>query len=83
MQRESTFRVGGALTVALGVLLGIALGLAGAGVGFFGAWLSAGICVGLGVFFLYVAHDEARTRREYLAHEGPDSVESGRPPDRG
>lgn len=73
MLRETTFRIGGALTVALGVGLAYGLYLAGAGIDFFDAWLAAGISVGFGAFFLYVAHDEARARREYLRSVEPSS----------
>jgi hypothetical protein len=66
MLRETTFRLGGALTIALGGTFAVALYLAGAGWAFFDAWLGAGICVGFGVFFLYVAGDEGRTHREEL-----------------
>ncbi len=67
MQRETTFRVGGALTIALGVVFALALYLSGAGWTFFDAWVGCAFCVGFGLFFLYVAHDEGRTRREFLA----------------
>ena len=67
MQRETTFRIGGALTIALGVVFAVALYLSGAGWTFFDAWMGCAICVGFGLFFLSVAHDEARTRREFLA----------------
>jgi hypothetical protein len=74
MLRETTFRVGGALMIGLGLLLGVGLFLAAAGWEFFDAWLGAGICVGFGGFFLYVARDEARTRRAFLASHGdPES----------
>jgi hypothetical protein len=76
MQRETTFRIGGILTIALGVALGYGLFQANAGVEFIDAWLAAGMAVGFGGFFLYVARDEGRDRREFLraAREG------GRPP---
>jgi hypothetical protein len=66
MLRETTFLIGGLLTIALGVLLGGALFLAGAGPEYFNAWLASGIAVGLGGFFIYVARDEHRTRLEFL-----------------
>jgi hypothetical protein len=82
MLRETTFRLGGALTIALGGALAAALYLAGAGWVFFDAWLGAGLCVGFGVFFLYVAEDEGRTRREQLRTlEAPSPGPPGaRPP---
>lgn len=67
MLRETTFRIGGALTIALGLAFALSLYLSGAGAAYFGAWLAAGLCVGFGGFFVYVAHDEGRTRREFLA----------------
>lgn len=67
VQRETTFRLGGVLTIALGVIFALALLLSGAGWTFFEAWLGAGLCVGFGAFFLYVARDEGRTRREFLS----------------
>lgn len=81
MLRETTFRVGGVLTIALGVLFGYGLYSAGAGLEYFDAWLAAGICVGFGAFFLYVAHDEARTRQKFLHSVDPSRID-GVPPDR-
>jgi len=80
MYRETTFRIGGVLTIALGVALAYGLFLANAGVEFIDAWLAAGIAVGFGGFFLFVARDEGRTRREYLraAEEGDESPPGGR-----
>lgn len=66
MLRETTFLVGGALTIALGIALGLGLFLSGAGIEFVDAWLAAGIAVGFGAFFLHVSRDEARNRREFL-----------------
>jgi hypothetical protein len=66
MFRETTFRIGGVLTIALGVALAWGLFLVGAGIEFADAWLGAGIAVGFGAFFLYVARDEALSRREFL-----------------
>jgi hypothetical protein len=80
MLRETTFLIGGVLTVALGVLLGAGLYLAGAGVEYFDAWLASGIAVGFGAFFLYVARDEHRDRLEFLAQaekEPSDGAGSG------
>jgi hypothetical protein len=67
MLRETTFLIGGALTIALGVLLGFGLFLAGAGVEYVDAWLASGIAVGFGAFFLYVARAEHRDRLDFLA----------------
>jgi hypothetical protein len=69
--RETTFRVGGVLTILLGVALAYGLFNAGAGVEYVDAWLAAGISVGFGAFFLYVARDEARARREFLRSMEP------------
>jgi len=73
MFRETTFTVGGIVTVALGGLLAVGLYLAGAGWEEFDAWLACGIAVGFGAFFLYVAREERRERREFLraAEEEP------------
>jgi hypothetical protein len=77
LQRETTFRIGGYLLIALGIALGYGLIAAGVGFDFFDAWLSVGFCIGFGGFFLYVARDEGRTRRQYL-----QSVEAtGNPPE--
>lgn len=81
MLRETTFRIGGALTVALGAGLAYGLYSAGAGIDFLDAWLAAGISVGFGAFFLYVAHDEARTRQEFLHSVDPSRID-GVPPER-
>jgi len=75
MLRETTFFVGGAVVIALGVLLGVGLAYAGAGFAYSGAWLAAGIAVGLGAFFLYVGREAKRFRRRWFAE-----VEAGRPP---
>jgi hypothetical protein len=81
MQRESTFRIGGILSCLLGLGLAYGLFAAGAGVEYVEAWLAAGIAVGFGAFFIYVAHDEAKTRREYLQSvETPNGNASGRHP---
>lgn len=64
--RETTFQVGGGLTIALGLVLGIGLFLAGAGLLWFEAWLGAGLAVGLGAFFVYVGRTEAQDRRRGL-----------------
>jgi hypothetical protein len=77
MFRETTFRVGGILTIALGVALAYGLFVAGAGVEFTDAWLAAGISIGFGAFFLHVAAEEARNRREFLR----SSEKEGNTPD--
>ncbi|HYA57013.1 MAG TPA: hypothetical protein VEH57_00885 [Thermoplasmata archaeon] len=69
MLRETTFLVGGALTIALGVALGAGLLWAGAGWDYVGAWLAAGMAVGFGWFFVYVARDEGRQRRQFLREQ--------------
>jgi len=66
VQRETQFRLGGALTIALGIAFAAALAISGVGLAYFSAWIGAGLCVGLGVFFVYVARDEARTRAQFL-----------------
>ncbi|HTW55551.1 MAG TPA: hypothetical protein VMG36_03790 [Thermoplasmata archaeon] len=75
MQRETTFRIGGGIAVALGVALAAGLAWAGAGLDYFGAWLAAGLSVLFGAFFFHVAADERRYRAEYLR-----AVAEGRPP---
>jgi len=75
MFRETTFRVGGAVTIALGVALAAGLLWAGAGLEYLDAWLAAAFAVVIGAFFLHVAAEERRFRREYRR-----SVEEGRPP---
>jgi hypothetical protein len=80
MLRETTFWIGGILTITLGVLFAAGLFLAGAGVEFAGAWLACGISVGLGAFFIYVSRDEHRDRLGFLADaekERPDEPRSG------
>jgi len=75
MLRETTFFLGGAVVIVLGGLLGFGLWYAGAGVVYWSAWLSAGIAVGLGAFFLYVGREARAFRREWLR-----ALEEGRPP---
>lgn len=75
MLRETTFFIGGAAVIALGVLLGLGLWLAGAGIVYWSAWLSAGIAVGLGAFFVYVGREAHAFRRQWLK-----AAEEGRPP---
>jgi hypothetical protein len=76
MYRETTFRIGGLLTIALGVALAYGLYSASAGIEFVDAWLAAGMAVGFGAFFLYVAQEEGRDRREFLR----SAEEEGRTP---
>lgn len=67
MLRETTFLVGGTLTIALGLLLAGGLVWAGAGVDFYGGYLAAALAVGLGGFFFWVGGAEGRERRRILA----------------
>ena len=67
MLRETTFWLGGALTIALGLALAAGLVWAGAGVDYATAYLGAGIGVLFGAFFIYVGGAEARERRKFLA----------------
>lgn len=80
--RETTFLIGGILTIGLGVALGVGLYVAGAGFEYYPAWLAAALAVGFGVFFIYVSVDEARERRRFLAStEGnPAAGRNGPPP---
>ncbi len=66
MLRETTFRVGGSLTIALGILLAAGLVWSGAGFVFFGGYIAAGLAVGFGVFFFWVGGAEGRERRRAL-----------------
>lgn len=80
MLRETTFWVGGIVTIALGVALATGLYLSGAGVEFWDAWLASGLAVGFGAFFIYVARDEHRDRLAFLAkseESSPDSPGTG------
>ena len=80
MLRETTFWLGGVLTIALGVTLGAGLVWAGAGVEFFDAWLASGIAVGFGAFFIYVSREEHRNRLAFLADSEKQVSESPRSP---
>ncbi len=80
MLRETTFLLGGALTIALGVALLVGLYLAGAGAQVPNAWIGGLAAVGFGAFFVYVGRDEARTRREYLRGLDPEAIRPPRPP---
>jgi len=66
MLRETTFWLGGILTIALGVALAASLVWIGAGIDYFEAWLGCGIAVLFGAFFLHVSRDEHRTRLAFL-----------------
>jgi hypothetical protein len=80
MLRETTFVIGGGLTIALGVALLIGLYLAGAGLIYFEAWLAGGIAVGFGAFFIYVGRDETRVRRAELHALDPGAAQPPGPP---
>ena len=67
--RETTFVVGGALTIGLGAVLAAGLVWAGAGVEFFPAWIAAALAVGFGGFFVHVGRDEGRDRRARLRED--------------
>ena len=70
MLRETTFWLGGIVTMVLGVLLAVGLYWSAAGFEFADAWLASGISVGFGAFFVYVAREEHRDRLAVLAsHE--------------
>jgi hypothetical protein len=80
MLRETTFRIGGWVTIALGILLAFGLYYAGAGIEYVDAWLASGLAVGFGAFFLYVARDEHRDRLAFLERAEKEASE---PPGRG
>ncbi len=81
--RETTFEVGGALTIALGVLLGLGLFVSGAGVDYLDAWLAAALGVGFGAFFVSVGRSAGRERRRALdALEKSTPGDAPRPPER-
>jgi hypothetical protein len=67
MLRENTFRLGGALTVALGLALAAGLVWSGAGLEFFEGYAAAAFAVGFGVFFFSVGVEEGRERRRRIA----------------
>lgn len=75
--RETTFVVGGGLTIGLGIALGAGLYLAGAGFVYFDAWLSALLAVGFGVFFVYVGRSEGAERRRRLRELEEDAEHRG------
>jgi len=78
MFRETTFVLGGALTIALGIALLIGLYFAGAGIAYVEVWLVGGVAIGFGAFFVRVGRDEGRVRREQLREL--DRETSGLPP---
>jgi hypothetical protein len=80
MLRETTFVLGGALTIALGAALLVGLFLAGAGAQVPNAWLAGLVAIGFGAFFVHVGRDEVRTRREYLRGLDPEAIRPPRPP---
>ncbi len=82
MLRETTFAVGGGLTIGLGVALLAGLYAAGAGLVYFEAWLAGGIAIGLGAFFVHVGRDEGRVRREELRALDPGADPPLPPPSR-
>jgi len=67
MLRETTFWVGGILTIGLGVALVAGLAWAGAGWDYLDAWLASGMAVGFGAFFLSVGRGEHLERLRFLA----------------
>jgi hypothetical protein len=76
--RETTFWVGGLLTIGLGLAFAAGLVWAGAGLDYVTAYLGAGLGVVFGSFFLYVGSAEARARREFLADaDRPDTGDAG------
>ncbi|HLM70028.1 MAG TPA: hypothetical protein VK423_01415 [Thermoplasmata archaeon] len=80
MLRETTFWIGGFVTIALGVALALGLFVAGAGAEYLDAWLSSGVAVGFGAFFVHVAREERRERQSFLAtaeKEPPEKPTSG------
>jgi hypothetical protein len=82
MLRETTFWIGGALTIGLGVALAAGLVWAGAGPGYASAYLGAGLGVLLGGFFLFVGREEGAARRRFLREATaapPDGSSTERP----
>jgi hypothetical protein len=73
--RESTFRLGGALTVVLGLAFAAGLAWAGAGADYFTAYVGAAFGVVLGSFFIYVGGAEARERQVSARH--PERLAEG------
>jgi hypothetical protein len=77
MLRETTFLIGGGLTIAMGLLLAGGLVWAGAGWEFFNAYLAAGLAVGFGVLFFAVGQAEGSARRRELAEAERSAVRAG------
>jgi len=75
--RETTFWVGGALTIGLGGLLAAGLIWAGAGWDFVNAYLAAVLAVGFGVGFMLVGRSEGQERRRVLAEAERTGVRAG------
>jgi hypothetical protein len=71
MLRETTFLLGGALTVALGVALALGLLWAGAGWEFWNGYVAAGLAVAFGLGFVQVGRAERADRRRTLAEWEP------------
>ncbi|HXQ48369.1 MAG TPA: hypothetical protein VN842_01120 [Thermoplasmata archaeon] len=67
MLRETTFWLGGALTIGLGLALAAGLVWAGASLDYFAGYMGVAFGVALGSFFIYVGGAEARERRAFLA----------------
>jgi hypothetical protein len=81
--RETTFWLGGVITIALGLSFAVGLVWAGAGLDFVSAYLGVAFALGLGSFFIYVGAAEARERRIFLDANDPDHpVDSVGPPNR-
>jgi len=80
--RETTFWLGGALTIGLGLAFAAGLVWAGAGLDYFSAYLGAGFGVVLGSFFIYVGGAEARARRSFLSETDRSVQGTASEPDR-
>jgi hypothetical protein len=81
VERETTFRLGGALVIGLSLAFAGALVWAGAGVDYASAYLGIAFGVVLGSFFVYVGGAEARERHALLERAADGTVdETTRPP---
>ncbi len=81
MERETTFRLGGASIIALCGVFAVALVWAGAGIEYASAYLGLVFGAVLGAFFYYVGGAEAKERRAYLERASDASIDDpGRPP---
>jgi hypothetical protein len=78
MARETTFWIGGVLTIVLGPVFAGLLVWAGAGVDFYSAYLGVALALVLGSFFLYVAGAESRART--ASNGGAESTRYDYPP---